>query len=162
MTLADAIRLVAEEKKARNNYRHSFAMAEAEEIVRALIALGAAQAGGQMMGGMKDSFYGDTPYPAAPGWKERDGGTSRAAARFMGNTAESLRAAVLSAIVASPDGLTADEVAARLGRSPLAIRPRVTELGEQRRIFKSGRKRPSSTTRPSAVWIDAARRENPI
>lgn len=107
------------------------------------------------MAGMKDAFYGDTPapYPSGPGWKERDGSTSRLAARTMSTSVTTLRAAALNAIIDSPAGLTADEVAAKLNHTVHAIRPRVTELGNQNKIVKSGRTRPNESGRQAAVWI---------
>lgn len=107
------------------------------------------------MGGIKDSFYGDAPatYPAAPGFT--DNNTSRRAAMSMRRTASTLRAEVLRVILAAPHGLTADEVAAAIGQSILAIRPRVTELGRehQPRIRKTTTTRPNESGRPAAVWV---------
>lgn len=107
------------------------------------------------MGSMKD-LLGDTfakpAYPQSPGWKGLR--TSRAAARNIGNSAEGMRADVLAEIAAAGrDGLTADEVATRLGRTVLAIRPRVSELGKQGKIVATERTRKNDSGRPAAVWI---------
>lgn len=66
-------------------------------------------------------------YPGRPGFKEPT--TSRDAARRIAGRAPSLREQALKALqVAWPGGLTADEVAAKVGKPVLSIRPRVTEL----------------------------------
>lgn len=64
-------------------------------------------------------------YPGTPGAQDRD--TSRAAADAMAETAPQLRTRAL-AVVERSNGLTADEVAGRLGLSILSIRPRLTEF----------------------------------
>lgn len=66
-----------------------------------------------------------SPYPHAPGFKEND--TSRAAAEAMSYRGPTLRKTVYACIVVNP-GLTADEIAERVGESVLAVRPRVSEL----------------------------------
>ena len=100
-----------------------------------------------------ESVMGDRPYPETPGFKEPT--TSAAAARAVTPEAGDLRAAVLREIaVAGPYGLTADEAAAKMGRSVLAIRPRVSELRETLKIINSGRMRKNKDSKKSAiVWI---------
>ena len=51
---------------------------------------------------------------------------------------EHLRALVLGVLAATPCGLTADEIAAKLDESVLAVRPRVSELFHARLIEKTG------------------------
>jgi hypothetical protein len=66
-------------------------------------------------------------YPNRPGFKRH--GTSQQAAAAMAPRAGTLRGQALAVIgAAGPHGLTADEVANRLGKSILSIRPRITEL----------------------------------
>lgn len=74
-----------------------------------------------------DLFSWKPPYPHAPGWKEPT--TSRDAAEAVEPSASRLRSDVLTVYRAVwPSGLTADEVAKRLGRNVLSVRPRVSEL----------------------------------
>lgn len=81
-------------------------------------------------------------YPYQPGFKAL--GTSAEAAANIAPRAKSLREATLEAIRQKPG--TPDEIAARLGKSILSIRPRVSELialglvkeSEQRRANRSG------------------------
>lgn len=92
-------------------------------------------------------------YPDHPGFKEE--GTSRDAAGAMKREAENLRDLVLAAIDgAGPRGLTPDEVALRLNRSVLAIRPRLTELGPKHfdKIERTGERRWNASGMKAAVW----------
>ena len=92
-------------------------------------------------------------YPDTPGFKELT--TSRDAADVMKREAENLRDLVLAAIDGSgPRGLTADEVALRLNKSVLAIRPRLTELGPRHfdKIERTGERRWNSSGMKAAVW----------
>ncbi len=75
-------------------------------------------------------------YPDIPGWKEDD--TSRAAAEAIEPRAGTLRRLALDYIRRHPRR-TADEVAEALDESPLAIRPRITELRVQGLIVNDGR-----------------------
>jgi predicted ArsR family transcriptional regulator len=93
------------------------------------------------MAGIKDRL-GDTPYvppsgyPARPGWKED--ATSREAAEAIEPRTRTLRKAAYSFIRNHP-GRTADEIANALGESPLAIRPRISELRRKGLIVNAGR-----------------------
>lgn len=88
-------------------------------------------------------------YPDAPGAQDRD--TSRAAAEAIQPTAATLRAKAL-AIVERSNGLTADEVAGRLGLSILSIRPRLTELARLHKVRDSGSRRRNQSGRQAIVW----------
>jgi hypothetical protein len=68
----------------------------------------------------------DIAYPDVPGFKVQ--GASQEAAKAMVGAAKTLRARAILCIARAPGGLTADEVAAELGASPFAVRPRITEL----------------------------------
>lgn len=105
------------------------------------------------MSRIADEAYGDTPapYPNSPGYKEPT--TSKDAARKFQSHAKTLQAEVLTAICAAPTGLTADEAAANLGQSVLAVRPRVTELREMGKIERSGERRKNASGMSAAVWI---------
>jgi DNA-binding transcriptional ArsR family regulator len=65
---------------------------------------------------------------------------------------ERLRALVLEVLAAVPSGLTADEIAAKLGESVLAVRPRVSELFHAGLIEKTGERRPNASGLNAYVW----------
>jgi DNA-binding IclR family transcriptional regulator len=69
---------------------------------------------------------------------------------------ERLRALVLQMLAAVPCGLTADEIAAKLGESVLAVRPRVSELFHAGLIEKTGERRPNASGLNAHVWKKAA------
>jgi predicted HTH transcriptional regulator len=87
-------------------------------------------------------------YPHAPGFK-RDG-TSKLAAEESKPEASYLRAACLDCIRRDP--ATADEVAEWLGRSVLAVRPRLSELVAQGKIEETGKRRRNASGKLAAVW----------
>lgn len=66
-----------------------------------------------------------------------------------------LRMAVLAAIRAAPDGLTADEAAAAVGESVLAVRPRCTELQQDGAILPTRARRVNASGRTATVWVAA-------
>lgn len=101
------------------------------------------------MGRMKEALLGDTPYPLAPGFKERGGASEQAAAEIK-PAAATLREQVLAAIRISP--ATADEVAERLRVSILAIRPRLSELRAQGKIEPTGERRENASGKYATVW----------
>jgi predicted ArsR family transcriptional regulator len=88
-------------------------------------------------------------YPDAPGFKER-GGTSQEAARRASGTSKRLQDEVLAALRLEP--ATADQVAARLGKGVLGIRPRLSELREQGKIEPTGERRRNDSGASAAVW----------
>jgi hypothetical protein len=94
-----------------------------------------------------------SPYPFAPGAKA--GGTSELAARLNDSSAKDRRAEAYASFVNDGPG-TADEIAERLGRSVLSVRPRCAELHALKLIVPTGERRPSSTGMPSTVWRAAA------
>lgn len=92
-------------------------------------------------------------YPATPGFKRR--GTSSDAAPAISRAA-TLRALVLKEIKkAGKRGLTADEVAGKIGESVLSIRPRVSELFRQNKVAESGERRANASGARASVWIIA-------
>jgi len=74
-------------------------------------------------------------------------------------TAALLRSRALAAIRQRPYGLTADQVAAVLGKSVLSIRPRITELKQDGEIVDSGERRANASGRRAAVFVVAADRQ---
>jgi hypothetical protein len=97
-----------------------------------------------------DLFTYRDEYPNAPGFRARD--TSYDAAEAIAPKANTLRASALLTILHSNGGLTADEVAAQLNQSILAIRPRITELARLGAIKDSGLRRPNQSGRNAIVW----------
>ncbi len=90
-------------------------------------------------------------YPELPGFKVS--GTSEDAAESMHSEAKTLRDQVYALLTRMwPGGATADEIAASLKRTPLAIRPRVTELSTQSFIIDSGKRRKNISGRNAIVW----------
>jgi hypothetical protein len=66
-------------------------------------------------------------YPDAPGFKEST--TSREAASKVAPRARAICDRILVELQSVlPGGLTADEIAVRIGRSPFYIRPRISEM----------------------------------
>ena len=87
-------------------------------------------------------------YPSRPGFKSF--GASAEAARQVAGSASRLRADVLAELRVSPG--TADEIAARLHRSVLSIRPRVSELKAMKEITTTGERRRNESGMSASVW----------
>jgi hypothetical protein len=90
-------------------------------------------------------------YPRRPGFKAR--GPSEEAARRVAGEASRLRTAVLVELRQSPNGRTADEIAASLRRSILSVRPRVSELHADGKIEPSEERRRNESGHSATVWI---------
>jgi predicted ArsR family transcriptional regulator len=99
-------------------------------------------------------------YPNSPGFKGRD--TSADAAAEVAEKAPLLRARCL-AVLERSNGLTADEVAGRLGASILSVRPRITELTRLNKVRDSGERRRNASGKRAIVWaaIQPARLNKP-
>jgi predicted transcriptional regulator len=91
---------------------------------------------------------GGVTYPQSPGWKEDT--TSREAAEAIESHADTIRARVLQALREWP--LTADETAYAIEESILTVRPRVTELFKDGRIFRTGERRLNRSGREAHVY----------
>lgn len=98
---------------------------------------------------MEPRYLDFSLYPNVPGSKAP--GTSEEAAESMRVSAPTLRAEALMVLERSGP-LTADEIANRLNRSVLAIRPRVTELFKMGRIEDTGTRRANASGRRAVVW----------
>jgi len=92
-------------------------------------------------------------YPDACGHKATD--TSKAAAEAMQSKAGCLREQCLELLYKGD--YTADELAAILGKSILAIRPRISELVAQRKIWDSGKRHANETMKKAIVWTTGER-----
>ena len=96
-----------------------------------------------------------TGYPDAPG--HRGVNTSIAAADAIAPKLGRLqRLAETTIRAAGHDGLTADELAARLDMERWSIQPRTTELSRKGIIRDSGRRRRNITGKAAIVWVVAA------
>jgi len=88
-------------------------------------------------------------YPNSPGWKARE--TSHAAAEAIQDKSKTLREACLGQLQ-TYGAMTADEIAERLQASILAIRPRISELVCQNKVFDTKARRPNKSGRRAIVW----------
>lgn len=88
------------------------------------------------------------PYPSQPGWKRTR--TSKAAAETVKPYAKTLRDQVLELL--RDASLTADECAAALGKSVLSIRPRLSELVAQSKIYDTGRTGKNASGIMATIW----------
>jgi hypothetical protein len=92
-------------------------------------------------------------YPEAPGFKERKG-TSQEAAQKIAARARNLSDEVLTLLEDIwPRGMTADEVAAEIGATVLAVRPRFSELKSINKIMKTTIRRPNISGVNAVVWV---------
>lgn len=93
-------------------------------------------------------------YPDAPGHRNVD--TSIAAAVALTPKLGRLQRTAQDTIRdAGTDGLTADELAARLDMDRWSIQPRTSELKRKGLIRDSGQRRPNATGKLAIVWITA-------
>jgi len=93
-------------------------------------------------------------YPDAPG--HRNINTSVAAADALAPKLGRLQRMAEDAIRdAGWLGLTADELAAKLGMDRYSIQPRTSELRRKGLIRDSGQRRPNSTGKMAIVWVAA-------
>ena len=93
-------------------------------------------------------------YPDAPGHRNVE--TSVAAADALAPKLGRLQRMAEGAIrEAGWLGLTADELAERLGMDRWSIQPRTSELKRKGLIRDSGQRRPNSTGKRAIVWIVA-------
>lgn len=91
-------------------------------------------------------------YPTQPGFKERT--TSRDAARKIAPRAQTLRDQVYATLRnVWPAGLTADEVALRIGRKEFSVRPRLSELRASKDIMPTPLRRPNESGVDAIVWV---------
>ena len=92
--------------------------------------------------------FAPVTYPNRPGHRDTD--TSKEAAAAVEGRAVTLRGHALDLL--RRESLTADEIAARLGESVLAIRPRCAELNKQGLIEDAGDRRKNASGRNAIVW----------
>lgn len=98
-------------------------------------------------------------YPSTPGFKEPT--TSRDAAERIAPEAKTLRDNAMKVLRAAwPAGLTAHEIAARMGRSIMAVAPRLSELrktGDVMPAMQEGGAKPQRRSNESGcsaiVWV---------
>lgn len=92
-----------------------------------------------------------TRYPSKPGYKAA--GTSQEAAERVESKAATLRMKCLRLLEdIAPYGLTADELAERLGETVLSVRPRVSELLGLGLVMHTGERRKNASGMSASVW----------
>ena len=97
---------------------------------------------------------GHRQYPDVPG--HRDVETSVAAADALAPKLGRLQRLAEAGIRdAGQNGLTTDELAARLSMDRWSIQPRTSELRRKGLIRDSGQRRPNATGKQAIVWIAA-------
>lgn len=95
-------------------------------------------------------------YPTTPGYKATATETSRTAAAAVRPTVEMQRQDCMEHL--NQCDLTADEVAQRLGRSVLSIRPRISELNAMGRVTATDARRRNGSGKSAVVWRAVERR----
>ena len=89
-------------------------------------------------------LFSPPKYPEGPGFKEHT--TSKEAARRIAPTITKIKAEVIETLkVQGPSGLTPDQIAMRIDRSILAVRPRLTELHHAGLVERTGDVRRNSS-----------------
>jgi len=89
-------------------------------------------------------------YPETPGWKTETPETSKVAALSIKVLSKTLRDRCEEQLTSGE--ATADEVAERLHKSILSIRPRLSELLAMNRIEDTGARRPNESGKQAVVW----------
>ena len=87
---------------------------------------------------------------AGVGYQSTD--TSRQAADDMGAKTETIKALVVASLQESAGGLTADEIAGDIGRHYGSVRPRLSELHNERKVKDSGIRRSGLFGKMHIVW----------
>jgi hypothetical protein len=90
-------------------------------------------------------------YPVQPGYKVS--GPSEEAAKAVAGVAITLRDQVREVIVNCPNGITADEIAHKLNRSVLSVRPRVSEPHRHGEIRQTGARGTNESGMSASVWV---------
>jgi len=88
-------------------------------------------------------------YPSAPGFKVH--GTSQEAAESVREDDERVRTLVLYELRLNGPG-TSDELAARIGRTPFSVRPRVSQLKAKGLVVATGERRRNISGQSASVW----------
>ena len=111
-------------------------------------------------GGMRASQAFPAPHrwprivPEKPVLAQESSRTSVAAAQALpAGRRANLRQAVLDAIRAAPDGLTAERVSETTGIGGDTVRPRIVELCERNLIVRSGKTRLTKSGRDAECWV---------
>jgi hypothetical protein len=91
-------------------------------------------------------------YPTVPGFKVD--GASREAAEAIKPTARNLRDRVLTLVQSldHDEAITADQIASRLQRSPLSVRPRVSELAATGKLVRTSDRGRNESGMSATKW----------
>jgi predicted ArsR family transcriptional regulator len=101
---------------------------------------------------MASDFLFPVESPVTAVATRKPGPGRRRVARAQSGRTERLRRVVLDVLAARAAGLTADEIAAALDESVLAVRPRVCELFHAGLIEKTGERRRNRSGLSAHVW----------
>lgn len=100
--------------------------------------------------------------PLPPAHRNAPPGTSDAAARWVAPFTGTMRERVYAYIAAcGSNGATDDEGETALGIRPQSYTPRRGELVNAGRVVDSGRRRPTASGSPAAVWIAVEHDQSP-
>ncbi len=90
-------------------------------------------------------------YPSAPGYKKRD--TSEQAAKEIAATDSHAKGQrIIFELICRHGPMTADEIAALLGKDRLYVRPRCSELARKEILVDSGVRRRNESGKLAIVW----------
>ena len=92
------------------------------------------------------------PYTAEQGTGYRAVDTSYEAAKAVEGKAPSLREQVLGVLKAERLPMTADAIAAKIGKPYISIRPRLTELKDAGQVVDSGNRGKGSFGKNCILW----------
>lgn len=102
--------------------------------------------------GPEESFD-DAPLFSKPRARSSDPWTSHAAAAQVPSFAERQHAQIMAVLEQHADGLTASEIAARVGvLDRVQVGRRMSELRDQHRVTESGETRKNQNNRHELVW----------
>ncbi len=101
------------------------------------------------------TLFDPPPIAGGPHTKAGAPRTSRDAADSVAPELGALQRAVLGALASA--SLTADEIAARLYRTVLSIRPRVSELHDAGLVRETEQRRANASGRMAVVWTLTSR-----
>jgi hypothetical protein len=91
-------------------------------------------------------------YPEIPGAKAPGPRSQEVARAICGHAGRLRKAAILELASAGPKGLSADQIADRLGESVLSVRPRISELRASGEVVPTGRRVVNDSGMSASVW----------
>jgi DNA-directed RNA polymerase specialized sigma24 family protein len=89
--------------------------------------------------------------PTSPGRREPT--NSREAAECVARCGDVIRALVVALLAAVPAGLSVHEIAARMRLPVSSVAPRISQLRNDGRIKRSGRRRRNASGSTAHIWV---------